>query len=297
MHRPGRKLLLSVATTWMLLGAVAFAHPGSGISVDRAGVVYFVDTGSGVYKMDARGTLTRIPGPAFHWFAMDEANRFAQTRLPAGAGWELQRAGSSPTLLLSSDYPIARGADGNLYYSAPAPGGGAVQLTRLEPSGASAAFKRLPAQATGEPLLWLNGLTSGPDGSFYYTEDAAIRRVTRDGQVSTVVAGVAPPNCAAVPLDEGAPPRLRGLAVDSAGTIYVAASGCGSLLKVTPSGQVSVLVQLEPPWSPTAVAVAGSDLYVLEYLHTKGDDRRQWTPRIRRLSPDGKSEIVAHIDR
>ena len=171
MHPLGRKLLVSLATPWMLFPAAAPAHPGSGISVDRAGLVYFVDTGSGVYKLDARGTLTRIPGPAFHWFAMDEADRFARTRLPAGAGWELQRAGSNPTLLLSSDYPITRGADSDLYYAAPAPGGGAVQLTRLDPSGASTVFKRLPAQATGQPLLWLNGLTSGPDGSFYYTED------------------------------------------------------------------------------------------------------------------------------
>jgi streptogramin lyase len=274
-----------------------FAHPGSAIAVDRAGLVYFVDTGSGVYRLGAPGTLTRIPGPAFHWFAMDEADRFAGTRLPAAAGWELQRAGSSPTLILSSDYPVTIGADGHLYYPVPRPGGGGVQLMHLEPSGASSVFARLPEQTTGRPLLWLNGLTTGPDGSFYYTEDAAIRRVTREGRVSSVASGIAPPKCAAVPLDEPAGPRLRGLAVDSGGTVYVAASGCASLLKVTPAGQVSVLLQLEPPWSPTAVAVSGSDLYVLEYLHTPGDDRVRWTPRIRRLSQDGKSEIVARIDR
>jgi hypothetical protein len=129
--------------------------------------------------MDASGALTKIPGPAFHWFAMDETNRFAGTRLPAGAGWELQRAGSSPTLLLSSDYPITRGTDGNLYYSAPAPGGGGVQLMRLDPSGASSVFN-LPAQATGKRLLWLKGLAAGPDGSL------RIRRLSPEGKAKIV---------------------------------------------------------------------------------------------------------------
>ena len=285
-----------LAALLALLASDAYAHPGSGIHVDRAGVVYFVDTGSGVYKLDAQGTITRIPGPALHWFAVDDADRFAQTRLPTGAGWELHRAGSSPTLILSSDYPIASGKDGNLYYPLAAPGGG-VQLMRLKPSGEKTVFTRLPAQANGRPLQWLNGIAAGPDGTFYYTENAAIRHVALDGRVSTLVSGVAPPNCAAVPMEEGARPQLRGLAVDPGGSVYVAASGCGSLLKVTPKGQVSVLQQLELPWSPTAVAVSGADLFVLEYRLTPGDDRRQWTPRIRKLSPGGSSTIIGRIDR
>jgi|SRR5262245_14971543 len=293
LRRPPTPFFLAAWLT--LLSGQAFAHPGSGIFVDRAGLVYFVDTGSGVYKLDARGTHTRIPGDAFHWFTLDEGNRFAKTRFPSGTRWEMSRAGSSPTLILSSDFPIATGADGNLYY--PAPSSGGVQLVRLKPSGEEAVFTRLPAQATGRPLLWLNGLAPGPDGSLYYTEDAAVRRVSRDGRVSTLVAGVAPPKCATVPMEEGVGPHLRGLAVDSGGNVIVAASGCGSLLKVSAAGQVSVLLQLEPPWSPTAVAVSGGDFFVLEYLHTLGEDRRQWIPRIRKLTPGGKSAIIGHIDR
>lgn len=39
--------------------------------------------------------------------------------------------------------------------------------------------------------------------------------------------------------------------------------------------------------SETAVALFGKDVYVLEYLHTAVEDRRQWVPRIRRITPDG----------
>jgi hypothetical protein len=94
---------------------------------------------------------------------------------------------------------------------------------------------------------------------------------------------------------------LRGLAADSHGTIYVAASGCGSVLKVNARGQVTILHQLQSPWTPTAVALFRSDVYVLEYLQTAAsmepEDRRAWLPRVRRITADGHSSIIASIDR
>jgi hypothetical protein len=86
---------------------------------------------------------------------------------------------------------------------------------------------------------------------------------------------------------------LRGLAADTGGTLYVAASGCGRLLKITATGRVTVLLQLQSPWSPTGVALFGNDVYALEYLHTPGDNRRDWLPRVRRIAPDGSSSVAA----
>ena len=56
------------------------------------------------------------------------------------------------------------------------------------------------------------------------------------------------------------------------------------------------LVQLQSPWSPTGVALFGSDVYVLEFLHTAEDDRRAWLPRVRKITADGKSTIIATVD-
>jgi len=262
--------------------------------VDRLGQIYFVDTGSGVWKLDSRGTLTRVPGPAFHWMTMDANGRFANARLPSGPGWEMTQAGANPTLLLSSDFPIVMGRDGNLYYPSPRPSG-AVQVLRLMPSGQTSVLATLPATTAKGPLRWINGLAAGPEGSLYYTEDNAIGRISAQGRVSTIAANIAPANCAQIPGTEADRPYLRGLDVDARGTIYVAASGCGSLLKVTPQGQVTTVTQLQSPWSPTGVAVSGSDLYVLEYLHTASDNRREWLPRIRKILPDGKISIVGSI--
>ena len=46
-------------------------------------------------------------------------------------------------------------------------------------------------------------------------------------------------------------------------------------------------VSSSPPWSPTAVAAANGEVYVLEYLHTPGDDRREWLARVRKIARDG----------
>ncbi len=293
--RISRWLLLACAAC--MLATPAAAHPGSGIAVDRQGLIYFVDTGSGVWKLDSRGALTKVPGPAFHWMALDGSGRFASAHLPSGSGWEMARAGANPTLVLSSDFPIVTGRDGNLYYPSPGPRG-ALQVLRLMPSGETSALATLPAATARGPLRWLNGLAAGPDGSLYYTEDNAIRRITPRGRLSTVAADITLTGCASIPgaeADQG--PYLRGLDVDARGVVYVAASGCGRVLKVTPQGKVSTVFQTQSPWSPTGVAVSGGDLYVLEYLHTPGDDRRQWLPRIRKISPDGKTAIVGSIDR
>lgn len=282
--------LVWAALMFGLLPAALFAHPGSGIVVDRLGEVYFVDTGSGLWKVDTRGVLVRITAPRFHWMTLDADDRFASARLPSGSAGDITRIGAAPTLLLASDYPLAIAHDGNLYYPSRRADGAALDVLRDEPSGRRSVLATVP-------LPYLNGLTAAPDGLLYFTENRAIRRVNSRGEVSTVVSHVALSACARIPGNEPNDPLLRGLAVDSSGTVFVAASGCGSLLKVTPSGQVSTLLQLEAPWSPTAVALLRGDIYVLEYLHTEAEDRLQWLPRVRRILADGTNSVIATVSR
>ena len=290
-------MYLALAAT-CLLATPALPHPGSGIVVDRLGQIYFLDTGAGLWKIDTQGKLIRVGGPAFHWMTIDADDRFAGIRLPSGSAGEITRVGSSPTLLVASDFPIAIGRNGNLYYPSRGPGG-RVQIMQLSPSGQTSVLATLPATTvSGKPLLYLNGLAAGADGSLYFTENDAIRRISMQGQVSTVVADLHLDGCASIPgTTANDHPLLRGLEVDARGVIYVAASSCGRVLKITPDGQVSTLAQTQSPWSPTAVARFGSDVYVLEYLHTAVESRRDWLPRVRKISPDGKTVIVATVDR
>jgi sugar lactone lactonase YvrE len=169
-------------------------------------------------------------------------------------------------------------------------------MMRMMPSGKSSVLANLTATARGLPHI--NGIAAGPDGSLYYTENSAIRLITAQGRVSTVATIPALAGCPSIPgIEADAHPYLRGLAVDARGVVYVAASGCGRVLKITPDGKVTTVIQILSPWSPTAVALSGSDLYVLEYLHTAVESRREWLPRVRKISADGTATIIATVER
>jgi hypothetical protein len=294
-QRRGRFVAGSILAS-ILAGAPLFAHPGSGIVVDRQGQVYFLDTGSGLWKIDRQGRLVRHEGPAFHWMAIDVEGRFRGARLPSLPNADLRHVGTDPGLLLSSDFPLVIGRDGVLYYPRVGPGE-RVQVMRWTRSGAGSPLATLPARTEHGPLRWLNGMSAGPDGSIYYTEDRAVRRIARSGEISTVAADVAAPGCIRVPgVDPASGDYLQGLDVAEDGTVYVAATGCGAVLKIGARGEITPVLRTAAPWSPTAVALAGREVYVLEYLHTSSDDRREWLPRVRRLAPDGAAVVVASIE-
>ncbi len=275
------------------------AHPGSAIVVDRQGGVYFVDTGSGVWKVGPDGKLTGIAGPAFHWMAIDDDGRLKNATLPYFSSGDatVTRVGVNPTLLLSSDFPIRVGRDGALYYPWLSVGK-SLQLFRLAPTGTTTVFQTLPANTESGPLRWLNGIVTGPDGSVYYTENRAVRKITPQGELTTIVENVTLPGCGSVPgVGPDLGPYFRGLEVDTRGNIFVAATGCGAVVKISPDKRVSTVLRTSSPWSPTGVAVSGGDLFVLEYLHTASDNRKEWLPRIKRLSSDGRVSTIATIDR
>ena len=91
-----RQILLGIATTAVLVMS-AMAHPGSGILVDRLGQIYFIDTGSGLWKIDTKGALSHISPLRNHWLAMDPSDRFTQARVPTDTGrdWVITPAGST----------------------------------------------------------------------------------------------------------------------------------------------------------------------------------------------------------
>lgn len=288
------KTIITIAAA-CLLAASALAHPGSGILVDRQGQIYFIDTGSGLWRIDTKGGLSHLSPLRNHWLALDEANRFTQARLPTDTGrdWEITVAGSNPTMLISTDFPIVIGPNGDLYH--PSARETNVRIMRTSPTGGTSAFVTLPRSVVGKSLGWINGLTTGPDGELYYSEDNAVRRITAKGEVSTVAMVTPLKNGPNIPGSDSRP-YLRGLKVDAKGIVYAADFADARVLKITPNGKVSTILQLESPWAPTDVAVFGDIVYVLEFTHDAGDDRTTWMPRVRKITPDGRSTIIVTVD-
>jgi hypothetical protein len=267
----------------------AVAHPGAAIVVDGNGRVYFVDTGHGVWMVDAAGKLVDLGGPAFHWMALDADGRFAGLRVQGGSFEFVAKAIEGGVLILSSDYPVALG--GEFVYFAPYAKNPPLRVLRLTRDGRSE-----PAAVIETRAQWLNGLAHGHDG-FYFTEDAAVKKLTADGSVSVIANKVMPTECSPDRVPETSVPYLRGLAVGGDATVYVAATGCRVVVRIDRRGIVSTVLRAEAPWAPTAVALHGNAVYVLEYLHTLGDDRRQWLPRVRRVDAGGHVSTLAVVNR
>src|SRR5712692_9325817 len=106
-------LTIFALTVSLLIPVRIDAHPGSGIVVDRQGNIYFVDTGSGVWKIDRSGRLSRVEGPAYHWMAIDINGRLEKVSLPYFSRGDatVTQVGSKPALLLASHFPIVVGRD------------------------------------------------------------------------------------------------------------------------------------------------------------------------------------------
>ena len=90
-------------------------------------------------------------------------------------------------LILSSDYPVALGND--FVYFAPYAKSPPLRVLRLARDGRSE-----PAAAIETRAQWLNGLAQGRDG-FYFSEDAAVKKLMPDGSVSVVADKVMPTEC------------------------------------------------------------------------------------------------------
>ncbi len=249
--------------------------------------------------VEVDGRVHRHDGPAFHWMTLDPASGFGTvtfTHLPSS---DMRAVGRDPMVLLSSDFPIAVGDDGALYF--PEPGADhRLHLVRLAPSGERGDRALLPATSDGAPLQWLNGIAAGPEGSIYYSENASVRRVDQRGAIETVASAIAVPGCDPLPgLPAELAPYLRGLAVAADGTVYAAVNGCRAVVRIGAGGALETVLRAEAPYSPTAVALHGGDLYVLEYTHTADEprDRKVWVPRVRKLAADGTVTLVVAIDR
>jgi hypothetical protein len=288
----------------MLFAADVFAHPASGIVVTATGELYFIHTGRGVCKIDARGKLTYIHrvNAGGHFLALDEEERFS-TQFPR-LFKKITPVGVKPALLYASGgAPLVVNRDGNLYYGSGYPGGddmapSGLTLTQLSPGGKRVLF----APSLKATLAKLNeavtGLANGPDGVLFVACPNAILKVKTDGTVTTLVHPVAVND----PVIDAAKnssspyfhaPYLRGLDVTEGGTVYAAVNGCGCVAKITPDGKVDTVLKSELPWSPTGVAVRGKDVFVLEYTHT--EQPKDWAPRVRKLGSDGKVTILADL--
>lgn len=122
----------------------------------------------------------------------------------------------------------------------------------------------------------------------------AILKVGMDGSITPVVERPEIKDCDANPPPDGLP-GFQGLALSTDGTVFAAATGCRTVVKILPQGIVETVVKSERPWSPTAVAIHEQDLYILEWTNPNGGPEAGWRPRVRTISHDGTVKVLITI--
>ena len=280
----------------MLIGTSVIAHPGSGIVVDQYGQIYFTDTGKGVWKIDTNGKLTFLPASKFHWMTIDAVGSFAGS--PKNFGEYFERVtpqNNKPALIMCSDFPLVVGKDGNIYYADTRPG--STKIIRRTPGGKESVLAR------DKIFEFISGIAVAADGSLYITETSdananTIRKITMSGTMS-IIATFVGKDGKDLPL-ETTPSYCRGLVVDSTGTIYVAATGSRSVIKISPGGIITNILQEASPWTPTGVVVFHGELYVLEWHDVTEENlevRSAYIPRVRKIGSDGKVTTIATVSR
>lgn len=249
----------------LVVALPALGHPSWGIVTDAAGNVYFSDLNH-VWRIDHRtGALTLAHrGSAdvhIHEISPDPARGFAAGP-PRGYSVEQDNHRRQETFIRKNGRVFAGGAYGF-----------------ADGAGTRARFRNIV------------GMIAAPGGDLYVTDDDAVRRITPAGVVTTIARNLGGPDPQTrEPFSFGG---LFGLAVTPSRTVYAADFRNRRVLRIAPSGAVSVALRAEPPWTPTGVAVApNGDLYVMEIGFRAPSTWMK--PRVRKVS-HGRVTTVATV--
>jgi len=259
------------------LSATALAHPSVSVVVDSKANAYYSDLKQ-VWRIDPAGKESVVvPNVHTHELWLDSADNLYGEHLwytgpQDGSGkwfyriWKRSSDGRISEVVpategFRSTFSFVRDPQGNGYMAGEI---GARDQTfirvidisgnqRLLAGNSSKGFRNGRGhEAQFQHIAWMN---FGADGNLYVIDGGALRRVTRDGTVTTLVSLSHEDH------------DLDGVAVDSAGNIYVANYSSRQVQKFGADGKVTVLDRSTFPWSPTGIALSGKTAYILEYMN------------------------------
>lgn len=283
------------------------AHPWGGLVMDQQGNIYFTfvcpmvdaDHYACVWKIDNQQELSEVlesshsPSDIILSRSSDRMI-YAAERNNAGGGlqarlWSLNTSGTEliikPTTDESRFFIQAYAVDenGRVFFARK------NQLFKRDQDGNVTEVKLNMAFDRIDDLAW------GGKGQLYILDRGSIKILDKDGTVTQLADGLKEENPENIPFS-GAN-ILFDIAVDKNGMVYVAYYGNRRVLQIDPSGEVSVFLHSEGPWSPHGIDVLNGEVYILE--STVGATRwwEFWEediiiPRVRKVEADGKVTVI-----
>lgn len=298
----------AIFANFVFLSESVLAHPAWGIVVDRQEQVYISDLET-IWKIDAHGRQSifraGVSGRHTHELTIDETDNLygedftyeSETGRNITAIWKMTPAGVFSYVLAPTSNPpkgisIWKDRDGNTYsLQWNNSSDQEVLLLKRTPDGSVGTLigsRKSVGDFRQSVLSSIGGMTFGADGSLYLTDRASIQKVTTSGTVTTIARNITDEN-SSKKSPQNSNTSLSGIAVDASGNIYAADFGNRRVLKIAPDGNMQILLRAENPWSPSGVAFKNGNLYILEV----GSASQR--PRVRKLTSDGKSLVLATI--
>ncbi len=227
--------------------AASFSSP-RGIAVDTSGVVYVADSGNNrIRQISTAGVVSTLAG--------------------SGTAGSTNATGTAASF--DNPYGIAVDASGNVYVG-DANNGTIRQIT----AGGVVSTLAGTAGSGLTPFSLSSGLAVDSTGNVFVSDNGnnTIHKVTPLGVVTTL-AGSGTSGSADGTGTAASFNNLKGIAIDSAGNLYVTESGPHLIRKITPAGVVTTLVGQANQggftagalpgliYNPEGVTVSGNDLY------------------------------------
>jgi hypothetical protein len=294
---PVRSYLVILLLLCGLAAAPAAAHPPYGLVADEGGNLYFSDLET-VWRLSKDGRLSvfrpHVPETHVHALALapdgaidGDQNHYdpATERFFSGL-WRRTANGIERAIVSMTERPppgmgVWQDSSGNRYNSQwlstadrrvvllRRRANGRVEVLFDESGGAAR-----PSQPSVESV---GGMAFGIDGSLFFTNGGVLRRLAPNGIVTKMY-------------DGGSGSSLRGIAAAPDGRLLAADMGARAVLAFGADGTVSTLYRETAPWSPTAVALSGARLLVLE----ANADPYEREDRVRIIEVnDGRGKVIA----
>jgi hypothetical protein len=280
------------------------AHPPSAIAVGEQRQVFYTDGQEGVFSLKEGGRAVRINPKAMHWMALDRRGGFAEAPDEFGEWFgRITPRGERPALVSCSDFPCTIGRDGNIYFAKMH----GLAIMRRTPRDDESVFVDADDYGLDLSRAWgVSGMTSAPDGEIYLvaldsdrtegTGEHMLYGVNPNGELRQIARNFA--NDQVSDNDqhpEVRPQYCRGMAADDHGNVFIAVTGSRCVMRITSTGEASVVLRAARPWSPTGVDVAGDSLYVLEFDDETPAKGREWPLRVRKVDGDGAVSLLVSV--
>lgn len=270
----------------------AFAHPGWGIVRDARGNVFFTDLKQ-VWKLAPDGKVSvAVPNVHTHDLRIDAQGNLYGENLSYESGrdkwhnyfWRLTPEGRLETIVpdgeVTRGFSLLKDAAGNMYgFEQNNHTRTRTLLLKRTSRGevqelAGGAFGIKDGKGKEAQFSSVGGVDVLPDGTIYLVDGATLRKVSPDGQVTTLARELDQPR-KLIQGTAGLANAFFGVRYDGSGTVYVADYDNRRVLKLSADGKQRVTAYESPfGWAPTGVWVAADELYVLECRHPFGDSVR-----------------------